>query len=65
MIRIFQIAAVILAGIAAYFLWQNNMDGVFVAAVLGAVSFLLSIRFQIKARLKDHEDGNHEDILRK
>ena len=48
--RIFQIAAVILAGIAAYFLWRDNSDGAFVAGVLGAVSFFLSVRFQVKER---------------
>ena len=48
--RIFQIVAVILAGIAAYFLWTGNKDGGFVAAVLGAVAFFLSVRFQVKER---------------
>jgi len=50
--RIFQITAVILIGVAAYFLWQGNGDGAFVAAVLGAVAFFLSVRFQVKERLK-------------
>ena len=50
--RVFQVTAVILIGVAAYFLWHKNMDGMFVAAVLGAVAFLLSIRFQVKGRLK-------------
>ena len=53
---VFRILAVILIGIAAYFLWQGNGDGAFVAAVLGAVSFFLSIRFQVKARLKQREN---------
>jgi len=50
--RIFQITAVILIGVAAYFLWQGKGDGAFVAAVLGAVAFFLSVRFQVKERLK-------------
>jgi len=50
--RLFQIAAVILIGVAAYFLWRGNTDGVFIAAVLGAVAFFLSVRFQVKERLK-------------
>lgn len=50
MVRIFQIAAVILAGVAAYFLWSGNGDGAFVSAVVGAVAFFLSIRFQVKER---------------
>jgi len=53
--RLFQISAVILIGIAAYFLWSGNKDGVFIAAVLGAVAFFLSVRFQVKGRLKLQE----------
>lgn len=63
MIILFQILAVIFAGIAAYFLWMENKDGVFVAVVLAACSFFMSIRFQSKARLNERE--NREDILRK
>ena len=55
MVRVFQIAAVILTGIAAYFLWMENKDGVFVAAVLAACSFFMSIRFQAKERLTNSE----------
>jgi TRAP-type uncharacterized transport system fused permease subunit len=36
-------------------LYQGNTDGVFVTAVLGAVSFFLSVRFQVKERLKKKE----------
>ncbi len=53
--RLFQITAVILIGVAAYFLWQGNKDGAFIAAVLGAVAFFLSVRFQVKGRLKLQE----------
>lgn len=53
--RVFQIVAVILAGIAAYFLWQGNGDGAFVSGALGAVSFFLSVRFQVKERNKERE----------
>ncbi len=53
--RFFQILAVILIGVAAYFLWRGNSDGTFVAAVLGAVAFFLSIRFQVKEKLKTRE----------
>ena len=48
--RIFQIAAVILLGAAAYFFWTGYSDGVFAAAVLAAAAFFLSIRFQMKER---------------
>ena len=53
--RFFQVLAVILIGVAAYFLWRGNSDGTFVAAVLGAVAFFLSIRFQVKEKLKTRE----------
>jgi hypothetical protein len=55
--RIFQILAVALAGVAAYFLWQGDTDKLFVAAVLGACSFFLSIRFQFKERMLQREDA--------
>lgn len=60
--RIFQIVAVILAGIAAYFLWRGNGDGAFVAGVLGAVSFFLSVRFQVKERNKIRENEEAQKI---
>lgn len=50
--RFFQILAVVLAGIAAFFLWKRNGDGAFISAVLAAISFFLSIRFQVKERNK-------------
>ena len=58
--RIFQTAAVILIGVAAFFLWKGNNDGLFIAAVIGAVSFFLSIRFQVKGRLEQKEDKSVE-----
>lgn len=65
MIRFFQIAAVVLAGIAAYFLWMQNKDGVFVAVVLSACSLFMGIRFQAKRRLDEHEAETGKDVLRK
>lgn len=59
--RIFQITAVILIGVAAYFLWQGNTDGTFIAAVLGAAAFFLSVRFQVKERLKSRNDSEAEE----
>lgn len=58
--KIFQISAVILIGVAAYFLWHKQTDNMFVAAVLGAVAFLLSIRLQVKGRLKQRESEAKE-----
>lgn len=61
--RIFQSLAAILVCFAAYFLWMGNKDGVFVAIVLAACSFFMSVRFQAKARLASSEKD--EDILPK
>ncbi len=58
--RIFQIAAVILIGVAAFFLWNGNTDGLFVSAVAGAVCFFLSIRFQVGERLKQRKNEEPE-----
>ena len=55
MIRGFQIAAFILAGIAVYFLWAGNKDAVFVSFVLSACCIFMCIRFQAKARLIEHK----------
>jgi len=55
--RLFQILAVILIGVAAFFLWQGNYDAVFVSAVLGAVSFFLSVRFEVGARVKERRES--------
>lgn len=54
--RLFQILAVILIGVAVFFLWRGNMDGLFVAAVFGAVCFFLSVRFQVKERLRERQE---------
>ncbi|MBC7900244.1 MAG: hypothetical protein H7070_09345 [Saprospiraceae bacterium] len=48
--RIFQILAVILAGVAAFFMWNGNKDSAFVSIVLGCVAFFLSVRTQVKER---------------
>lgn len=58
--RLFQILAVILIGVAAFFLWKGNTDGLFVSAVLGAVCFFLSIRFQVNERLKQRKAQEKE-----
>ncbi|MBK8150768.1 MAG: hypothetical protein IPK58_21840 [Acidobacteria bacterium] len=55
MVLFFKILAVILAGVAAYFLLTGNRDGGFVAVVFGAVSFFLSVRFEVKARNEKRE----------
>src|SRR5215204_2174868 len=58
--RFFQILAVILAGVAAYFLWLGNADRAFVTAVFGAVSYFLSVRVQVNGRLNQREAARKE-----
>ncbi|MFM9905976.1 MAG: hypothetical protein ACKVQJ_15545 [Pyrinomonadaceae bacterium] len=55
--RVFQIAAVILAGIAAFFLWRGETESVFVSIVLCAVAYLVSLRFKVRARIKQRADA--------
>ena len=55
MVRLFQVLAVILIGAAGYFYWGENPDGAFAAAVAAICSFLISVRFQIKSRMKSRE----------
>ena len=54
---IFKILAVILGGVAAFFLWKGNTDAGFVTAVFGAVCFFLSVRFQVKERLRQRAEN--------
>ena len=61
----FKILAAILAGVAAYFLWHGNAERAFVAAVGGAVSFFLSVRVQVKGRLKQRELEREEEEMRR
>jgi hypothetical protein len=51
MIRGFQVLAVILAGVAVFFWWQENTDWAFASGVSAASSYLLSLRFQMKERV--------------
>lgn len=53
--RLFQTLAVVLLGLAAFFLWQGNYEGIFVASVLSSVSYFLSFRFQVRERLDRRE----------
>jgi len=56
MVRIFQFLAVVLTGVAALLFWRRDSDTTFVAAVLAACSFLLSIRYQMKARIAERSN---------
>ncbi len=53
------ILAVVLIGVAAFFLWRGYGDGAFAAAVLGCVAFFLNIRYQVKKRV----EKRNADIL--
>ncbi len=53
--KTFQILAAVLIGVAAFFVWKGNTDGVFVAAVAGAVCFFLSVRFEVGKRVKQRK----------
>ncbi|HEX8738464.1 MAG TPA: hypothetical protein VF721_24245 [Pyrinomonadaceae bacterium] len=63
--RLFQILAVILAGVAAFFLWRGNLDATFVTAVFGAVCFFLSVRFQIRDRMNAREAEREKEEAEK
>jgi hypothetical protein len=63
LIRVFQILAVVLIGAAAYFFSRDDKDLAFVAAVLAACAFLLSIRFQIKQRVDARRAAEREAAL--
>lgn len=52
MIRGFQILAVILAGVAVFFWWKENADWAFASGVCAASSYFLSLRFQMKERVR-------------
>lgn len=58
--KTFQILAVILIGVAAFFVWEGNTDGIFIAAVAGAVCFFLSVRFQVGERVKRRKKEEEE-----
>jgi hypothetical protein len=58
--RIFQVMAVALAGVAAWFLWNGDTDWLFAAAVLASCCFFISIRFQIKDRMQTRQAAESE-----
>jgi hypothetical protein len=60
--RIFQILAVFLAALSAYFYWQANSDGAFFFLVTSACSYFLSIRFEAKERLaRESKNSRREE----
>ena len=53
---LFQLLVVTFGAVAALFFLYGNTDAMFVSVVLGAVSFFLSIRMQVRSRLKQRKD---------
>ena len=73
MVQLFQILAVVLGGVAAFFFWQNNSDWAFASGVLAVCSFFLSIRYQYKARIavrqpaavvEDEDESDEQDLAK-
>jgi hypothetical protein len=62
-IRAFQILAVVLIGVAAYFFSRDNLDAAFIAAVLAACAFFMNVRFQIKRRIDVRRQAEEEAAL--
>jgi Na+/H+ antiporter NhaD/arsenite permease-like protein len=62
---LFKILAVVCIAVAAFFLWRGNQDGIFVSAVLGAVCFFLSVRFQIKERVNRRDAETQRELEKK
>ena len=58
--KIFQLSAVIFAGVAAFLWWRGNPDGLFICAVLGAVCFFLGIRFEAGKRVKQRRSEDEK-----
>ena len=61
LIRVFQILAVVLIGLAAYFFSRGDMDAAFVSGVLAICAFFLNMRFQIKQRIDARHPAEQEE----
>ncbi len=61
--RLFQLLAMVLIGVAAFFMWKSNNDAMFISAVLGSVCFFLSYRFQVKERMEQREKEEQEKAV--
>ena len=63
LIRIFQVLAVVLIGVAAYFFSRDDKDAAFIAAVLAICAFFLNIRSQIKGRVNARKEEERNAAL--
>jgi hypothetical protein len=50
------IAAAVCGVVAAFFAFKSNFENAFIAAALGAVTWFLSYRAQLKAQIDDDEE---------
>jgi hypothetical protein len=57
---LFRLLALLFIAAAAYFFWTAYTDGVFVAGVLGVACYFLSLRVQIKRRMRKQETDESE-----
>ena len=53
--RTFKVLSFVFIAIAFFFVWRQDLDGVFVAGVIGAACFFLSMRYEIQARREKRE----------
>jgi hypothetical protein len=58
--RVWMIASGVLLLVAAVFLWRNNLSAAFVTAALGACSWFLSYRVQLRKKINDDESRDEE-----
>jgi hypothetical protein len=69
-VRVFQILAVILVGVAVFFWYSEDNDWAFAAGVCAAAAYFLAMRFQMKERVRQadaenygEDDDQEEDLL--
>jgi len=59
--RTFTILSGLLLLVALVFLWRNNLSAAFVIATLGVVSWFLSYRAQLRAKIVATEAASDKD----
>lgn len=60
--KVWSLLAAVCAIVAVVFFWFHNFDGVFVAAVIGCVAWLLNYRLQTRRRVAANAPENNEQI---
>jgi hypothetical protein len=58
--RAWMIASALFLIVAAIFLWRNNLSAAFVIAALGACSWFLSYRAQMRSRIVDDDESSED-----